>query len=42
MRMILPLVDLAALAWFLLMWIGYDRFADYWSQVARQLAATRQ
>ncbi|RZA23402.1 MAG: DUF599 family protein [Proteobacteria bacterium] len=30
--MILPLVDLAALAWFLLMWIGYDRFADYWSQ----------
>ena len=30
--MILPLIDLVALAWFLLMWIGYDRFADYWSQ----------
>src|ERR1700712_420934 len=29
--MILPLIDLLALAWFLLMWIGYDRFADYWS-----------
>jgi uncharacterized membrane protein len=30
--MILPLIDFLALAWFLLMWIGYDRFADYWSQ----------
>lgn len=30
--MILPLIDCIALAWFLLMWIGYDRFADYWSQ----------
>lgn len=30
--MTLPLIDLVALAWFLLMWIGYDRFADYWSQ----------
>jgi uncharacterized membrane protein len=30
--MILPLIDFVALAWFLLMWIGYDRFADYWSQ----------
>lgn len=29
--MILPLIDCIALAWFLLMWIGYDRFADYWS-----------
>jgi uncharacterized membrane protein len=29
--MILPLIDIVALAWFLLMWIGYDRFADYWS-----------
>jgi uncharacterized membrane protein len=30
--MILPLIDIVALAWFLLMWIGYDRFADYWSR----------
>lgn len=30
--MILPLIDLVALAWFLLMWIGYDRFANYWSR----------
>ena len=30
--MIFPLIDGIALAWFLIMWIGYDRFADYWSQ----------
>ena len=29
--MILPLIDCFALFWFLLMWIGYDRFADSWS-----------
>lgn len=29
--MILPLIDCFALFWFLLMWIGYDRFADFWS-----------
>jgi uncharacterized membrane protein len=30
--MILPLIDSIALTWFLLMWIGYDRFAEYWSR----------
>ena len=35
--MILPLIDVVAVAWFLLMWIGYDRFADYWSMSHRSL-----
>jgi uncharacterized membrane protein len=30
--MILSSLDWIALAWFLCMWIGYDRFAEYWSR----------